>query len=179
MNTDFVVGISDQATDNLNMIFNTEIGQQYLSINKGLDSTFVQRLPEFGLSSIANTLASIKLAKYMKLSEEDAIITVATDGADLYLTELEKTKKEFVGSYDVTTCAEIYGQYLKGTTTDYMLELNQKDKERIFNLGYYTWVEQQGVDITHFEARRYQNFWENHLKNMLDLDEEIDKFNNL
>jgi len=179
MNTDFVIGISDQATNNLNMIFNTEIGQQYLSKNKGLESTFVHRLPEFGLSSIANILASIKLAKYMKLSEEDAIITVATDGADLYLTELEKTKKEFVGSYDATACAEIYGQYLKGTTTDYMLELNQKDKERIFNLGYYTWVEQQGVDIDHFEARRYQNFWENHLKNMLDLDEEIDKFNNL
>ena len=179
MNTDFVVGISDQATDNLNMVFNTEIGQQYLSKNKGLDSTFVQRLPEFGLSSIANILASIKLANYMKLSEEDAIITVATDGADLYLTELEKTKKEFVGSYDSTTCAEIYGQYLNGTTTDYMMELNQKDKERIFNLGYYTWVEQQGVDINHFEARRNQNFWEQRLKNMLDLDEEIDKFNNL
>lgn len=179
MNTDFVVDISDQATNNLNMLFNTEIGQQYLSKNKGLDSIFVKRLPEFGLSSIANILASIKLAKYMKLSEEDAIITVATDGADLYLTELEKTKKEFVGSYDATKCAEIYGQYLKGTTTDYMLELNQKDKERIFDLGYYTWVEQQGVDINHFEARRNQNFWEQHLKNMLDLDEEIDKFNTL
>ncbi len=178
MNTDFVVAISDQATNNLNMMFNTEIGQKYLSKNKGLESAFVHRLPEFGLSSIANILASIKLAKYMKLGEEDAIITVATDGADLYLTELEKTKKEFVGSYDATACAEIYGQYLKGTTIDYMLELNQKDKERIFNLGYYTWVEQQGVDIDHFEARRYQNFWENHLKNMLDLDEEIDKFNN-
>jgi cysteine synthase len=179
MNTDFVVGISDQATNNLNMIFNTEIGQQYLSINKGLDSTFVHRLPEFGLSSIANILASIKLSKYMKLGPDDAIITVATDGADLYLTELEKTKKEFVGSYDSTTCAEIYGQYLKGTTTDYMMELNQKDKERIFNLGYYTWVEQQGVDINHFEERRYQGFWKQHLQKMLDLDEEIDKFNNL
>ena len=179
MNTDFVVGISDQATNNLNMIFNTVIGQQYLIKNKGLDSTFVHRLPEFGLSSIANILASIKLAKYMKLGPDDAIITVATDGADLYLTELEKTKKEFVGSYDSTRCAEIYGQYLKGTTTDYMMELNQKNKERIFNLGYYTWVEQQGVDINHFEARRYQSFWEQHLQKMLDLDEEIDKFNNL
>ena len=127
MNTDFVVGISDQATNNLNMIFNTEIGQQYLSKNKGLESTFVHRLPEFGLSSIANILASIKLAKYMKLASNDAIIPVATDGADLYLTELEKTIKEFVGSFDATTCAEIYGQYLKGTTTDYMMELNQKD----------------------------------------------------
>ena len=80
------------------MIFNTEIGQQYLIENKGLDSIFVHRLPEFGFSSIANILAAIKLAKYMKLGAEDAIITVATDGAELYLTELEKSKKEFIGS---------------------------------------------------------------------------------
>ena len=34
---------------------------------------------------------------------------------------------------------------LKGISTDNTLELNQNDKERIFNLGYYTWVEQQGI----------------------------------
>ena len=33
MNTDFVVGISDQATNNLNLLFNTEIGQNYLLNN--------------------------------------------------------------------------------------------------------------------------------------------------
>ena len=27
------------------------------------------------------------------------------------------------------------------------------------NLGYYTWVEQQGVDIPDFEARRDQQWW--------------------
>ena len=63
--------------------------------------------------------------------------------------------------------------------TDHMLELSQRDKERMFNLGYYTWVEQQGIDPSHFEARRNQDFWDQHLQNMLDLDEEIDKFNNL
>ena len=30
MNTDFVVDVSDQATNNLNMIFNTEIGKNFL-----------------------------------------------------------------------------------------------------------------------------------------------------
>ena len=100
-------------------------------------------------------------------------------GTAKHLTELEKTKKEFHGIYDEISCAEIYAQFLKGVTTDHTLELNQKEKERIFNLGYYTWVEQQNVDINHFEARRNQNFWEQHLKNMLALDEEIDKFNNL
>jgi len=179
MNTDFVVGISDQATNYLNLIFNTEIGQKYLIEKKGLEDNLVKRFPELGFSSIANILASIKLAKYMNLSSDDAILTVATDGADLYSTELEKIKKDFVGSFDTTACAELYGQYFQGATTDHMLELSQRDKERIFNLGYYTWVEQQGIDLRHFEARRYQSFWDQHLQNMLDLDEEIDKFNSL
>ena len=179
MNTDFVVGISDQATNYLNLIFNTEIGQKYLIEKKGLEDKLVKRFPEFGFSSIANILASIKLAKYMNLSSDDAILTVATDGADLYSTELEKIKKDFVGSFDTTACAELYGQYFQGATTDHMLELSQRDKERIFNLGYYTWVEQQGIDLSHFEARRNQDFWDQHLQNMLDLDEEIDKFNSL
>ncbi len=179
MNTDFVVGISDQATNNLNMIFNTEIGQRYLTAKKGFDVELINRLPEFGFSTIANILASIKLAKYMNLGKDDAIITVATDGADLYLSELEKTKKEFKGIYDESMCAEIYGQYLKGISTDHTLELNQKEKERIFNLGYYTWVEQQGIDLEDFEKRRDQNFWNDHFQEMLSLDNRVKEFNNI
>ncbi len=179
MNTDFVVGISDQATNNLNLMFNTDIGKKYLISNKGFDNNFVNRLPEFGFSTIANILASIKLAKYMKLGSDDAIITVATDGADLYLSELQKTKEDFTGIYDETACAEIYGQYLKGISTDNTLELNQKEKERIFNLGYYTWVEQQGVDINEFEKRRDQSFWNDHHNYMLSLDNRIKEFNSM
>jgi len=115
----------------------------------------------------------------MNLGHEDAIITVATDGADLYSTELEKTKKEFHGIYDETSCAEIYGQFLKAITTDHTLELNQKDKERIFNLGYYTWVEQQGIDLNDFEKRRNQQFWLDHYNHILSLDDKIDVFNAL
>ena len=179
MNTDFVVGISDQATNNLNMIFNTEVGKKFLISRKGFNSNFVNRLPEFGFSTIANILASIKLAQYMKLGSDDAIITVATDGADLYLSELEKTKKEFEGIYDETACAEIYGRYLKGITTDHTLELNQIEKERIFNLGYYTWVEQQNINIKEFEKRKEQTFWDDHLHYMLSLDNKIKEFNNM
>tara|TARA_B100000579_G_scaffold436840_1_gene464089 strand:+ start:534 stop:1976 length:1443 start_codon:yes stop_codon:yes gene_type:complete len=179
MNTDFVVGISDQATNNLNLMFNTDVGKKYLISKKGFDNNFVNRLPEFGFSTIANILASIKLAKYMKLGSEDAIITVATDGADLYLSELQKTKEDFTGIYDENACAEIYGQYLKGISTDNTLELNQKEKERIFNLGYYTWVEQQGVDINEFEKRRDQSFWNDHHNYMLSLDNRIKEFNSM
>ena len=113
------------------------------------------------------------------LGANDAIITVATDGADLYLSELQKTKDDFKGIYDETACAEIYGQYLKGISTDNTLELNQRERERIFNLGYYTWVEQQGIDINEFEKRRDQNFWNEHYDYMLSLDNQIKEFNNI
>ena len=36
------------------------------------------------------------------------------------------------------------------------------DRERIFNLGYYTWVEQQGISLDDFEARRDPAFWTRH-----------------
>ena len=58
-----------------------------------------------------------------------------------------------------------------------MIELTQKDKERIFNLGYYTWVEQQGIDLKDFEKRRKQSFWNGHYNHILSLDEHIEAFN--
>ena len=179
MNTDFVVDVSDKATDNLNLVFNTKIGKEYLINKLGLNNSLVNTLPEFGLSSIANIIASIKLAKYMNLGKEDAIITVATDGADLYLSELEKTKNNYQGAFDNAACSNIYKKYLKKIDSDNMLELSQNDKERIFNLGYYTWVEQQGVSLSNFEKRKDQQFWLDHYNHMISLDDRIEKFNAL
>ena len=179
MNSDYVVGVSDEATNNLNLLFNTDEGREYLTLRRGLNSEFVGRLPEFGFSSIANIIASIKLAKKMKLTKDDAIITVATDGADLYETELAKTKKQFSKIYDQITCAEIFAKNFDAITVDHTLELSQIDKERIFNLGYYTWVEQQGTSLEEFENRRNQSFWDNHYKEMISLDEKIKEFNSL
>ena len=179
MNTDFVVDVSDKATDNLNLVFNTNIGKNYLIKKIGIEKSLVNKLPEFGFSSIANILASIKLAKYMNLGKEDAIITVATDGADLYLSELEKTKNNYKGAFDDAACSNIFKKYIKDIDSDNMLELSQNDKERIFNLGYYTWVEQQGVRLSDFEKRKDQQFWLDHYNYMISLDDKIEKFNSL
>ena len=179
MNSDYVVGVSDEATNNLNLLFNTDEGKFYLIKRKGFEKNFVDRLPEFGFSSIANIIASIKLAKKMKLTKNDAIITVATDGADLYETELAKTKKQFSKIYDQVTCAEIFAKNFEAITVDHTLELSQIDKERIFNLGYYTWVEQQGTSLEEFESRRNQSFWDKHYTDMISLDPKIKEFNSL
>jgi len=58
-----------------------------------------------------------------------------------------------------------------------MLELTREDRERIFNLGYYTWVEQQGVSIEDFVARRSPSFWRDLRELIPAWDERIEAFN--
>jgi hypothetical protein len=118
-------------------------------------------LRRFGLSSIANILGSIKVARFLGLSSRDVIVTIATDGAELYQTEMMKTlEAAFAGRFDEIAAAEAYGRHLAAVTVDNVEELSLRSMERIFNLGYYTWVEQQGVPLNQFERRRDPTFWD-------------------
>ena len=91
MNMDMVVGVSDDACDRLNVLFNSEEGRSYLEGRRRVDAAVLDRLDGFGLSSIANVLAAIKTAQRLDLGEDDVIVTVATDGAKMYASEHDKT----------------------------------------------------------------------------------------
>ena len=160
MNTDAVVGVSDRNCDRLNALFNTEAGRAHLAGQCGVDAKIVARLADFGLSSIANVLASIKTARHYGLGPDDLIVTVATDGAEMYDSERAKTvEAEFAGAFDGIAAAQTLGRDLAATGTDHVLETGWAERTRIFNLGYFTWVEQRGVDIAAFDERRDQRFW--------------------
>jgi cysteine synthase len=178
MNTDFLVAVSDQAPNALNLVFNTSAGRRYLAQRTGLGQEMIAALADLGLSSIANVLGAIKMARYMELGADDVVLTVATDGAEMYGTEIDKIKQNtFGGSFDELAAAEAFGRYLLGATTDNMNEQSLRDRQRVFNLGYYTWVEQQGVDLADFDARRKQDFWNNLMETVPVWDQMIDQFN--
>jgi len=159
MNTDVIVDISDRDTDALNVLFNTVEGKNYLRA-RGVDDDTIAALDSFGLSSICNVLGAIKVARLLRLGPDDVIVTIATDGAAMYRTEVDKVlARDFPDGFGPTQAAETFGRSLEGQGTDDMLELTLEDRERIFNLGYFTWVEQQGVSIEDFEVRRSQDFW--------------------
>jgi cysteine synthase len=161
MNTDFVIGVSDRSSDALNVLFNSDHGRSYLAERKRFNPQLVEdTLSRLGLSSIANVLAAIKLSKYLKLTASDALITVATDGARMYHSERSKTvSADFNDRFDQMDAAETFGHHLAGVSTADVAELSFKDRERMFNLGYFTWVEQQGVEFSDFVARKDQSFW--------------------
>ncbi len=159
MNTDVVVDVSDRDTDRLNVLFNTAAGRAYLA-RRGVPQGTIGALDAFGLSSICNVLASIKVAKLLDLGPDDAVVTVATDGAAMYRTEADKVlTRDFPDGFGEAEAAGTFGRSLEGQGTGDMLQLTQDDRSRIFNLGYYTWVEQQGVSVEDFVLRRAQAFW--------------------
>ena len=157
--TDIALAVSDRATDRLGVLFGTEAGTSHLR-RRGVGEWILDGLPALGLSSICNVLGAIKTAKYLGLGPDDVVVTVATDGAAMYASERELAlARYFPDGFGDIEAAEVYGEHLLGAATDHLQELGRRDRERIFNLGYYTWVEQQGVSLEDFQARRDPAFW--------------------
>jgi cysteine synthase len=178
MGSDFVIGVSDAACDHLNLTFNTTAGRAYLTEHRGVPQEEVANLGDLGLSSIANILGAIKYAKFNDLGPDDVVMTVATDGADMYHTEMALADdKYFSGEFGTVQAAEAFGQHILGAGIDHTQELGRFDRERIFNLAYYTWVEQQGTSLENFDRRRDQSFWDGLLDLVPVWDDMIDKFN--
>ena len=178
MNTDVVVGVSDRATDELDVLFNTPAGQQYLSQRHGISAELIDALTHFGFSAICNVIAAIKTAKLLGYSANDAIVTIATDGSALYPSERVKTlANRFNNNFTEIDAAEVFSEHLGNVSTDAVIDCTALDKNRIFNLGYYTWVEQQGTPLDVFEARRSQSFWRSVRAYVPVWDELINEFN--
>jgi cysteine synthase len=178
MNTDVVVGVSDRSTGALDLLFNSEVGLVYLTGRRHVDPALAGDLRWLGLSGIANIVAAIKLAKRFEFGPDDLLLTVATDSAALYASEREKfAARHFPDGFDPISAGEAMGQHLLGIADNDVLELGHLERSRIFNLGYYTWVEQQGVPLAEFEARRHQQFWQELRAAAPRLDALIDAFN--
>ena len=160
MNTDVVVAVSDRATDELDVMFNTPAGKEYMATRLGLSAELIDALEHFGFSAICNVIAAIKTAKLLNYGPDDVLITIATDGGALYPSERVKTlARRFNNDFTAVDAAEVFGEHMGAIGTDAMIDCTERDRNRIFNLGYYTWVEQQGTPLDVFEARRSQSFW--------------------
>ena len=176
-NTDMVIAIDDEDSQNLLRLFNTEQGHKYLKEEVGVPQATIDQLSLLGISGIANVLCCIKFAKYYELTEYDVVATVGTDSAIMYesrITELDEQQ----GAYTELKAARDYCEHMHGIRTDSMLELSYEARKRIHNLKYYTWVEQQGRTVDELNAQWYdENYWKGIHAQADDLDALINAFN--
>ena len=179
MNTDVVIGVSDRASDALNLLFGGNAGRTYVAGRRKVDPEVVRQFDNIGISGLANIVAAIKFAKHFDLGSDDVVMTVATDGADMYVSERQHNlAKRYPDGFDEVNAGEIFGQYLDGITDDHVIDLTHAERKRVFNLGYYTWVEQQGVSVEEFDRRKDQAFWRSLVASVPAWDRMIEEMNN-
>jgi cysteine synthase len=175
-NTDFVVAIDDNAVVNLSRLFNEPEGRAHL-VKSGVPEELVSNLDLLGFSSISNVLTAIKTAKYLELGENDIVLTMLTDGMELYESRLVELREE-MGEYTDKQAAVDDARWLKGVTTDFMEDLTYTGKKRIHNLKYFTWVEQQGKTYEEIQAQWYQrDYWTEIQAQVPEIDAKIKEFN--
>ncbi len=175
-NLDIVVDIDDEDCIRVLRLFNEEKGKEFLKSLK-IPNEFVENLNLLGISSIANLIGSIKIAKYFEFKENDIIMTVATDSMELYGSRIIELREER-GDYTIKQAELDFKEVLIDQSTNWMLELSYYDKRRIHNLKYFTWVEQRGKSVEELEEQwNNENYFKKKLNSYKIWDEKIKEFN--
>ena len=112
------------------------------------------------------------------MTEKDLVATFLTESADMYksrVLELNDIHK----AYNTNEAYLDHNLHMLGLRTDNMAELSYQNRKRIHNLKYYTWVEQQGMDVDALNALWYdkENTWDAVHAQAKQLDELADEFN--
>jgi cysteine synthase A len=157
-------------------LFNEPAGQSVLRKLK-VPEEAIRRLPDLGISGIANLLGCIKIARYFEMGEGDVLITLATDSMDLYLSRLEELRR-LSGPYSETQAHMDFERAVAGQSIDFVKELGYWDRKRIHNLKYFTWVEQRGMEDGELTRQWMdETYWKDKYQALEILDEQINEFN--
>lgn len=170
-NTDTVSAIDDEDCMRVLRLFNESEGQKYLK-TQGVSDAEIENLKLMGISSISNMLSAIKTAKYFEYGSNDVVMTIFTDGADMYHSRVEELRHER-GTYTTIDAAKDHAAPLMHQSIDFYKELSYYDKKAIHNLKYFTWVEQQGKSSDELREQWDPEYWRSLFE------DEVDQFDTL
>lgn len=174
--TDFVIAVDDEVPMRLIRLFNEPLGRAALKAD-GAPEELVDQLDLLGISSLGNMISAIKFAKYLELTEDDIVVTIATDSMDLYRSRLDELTAER-GVYSEAD-AQRDLELRNSIAIDHMQELGYYDRKTIHNLKYFTWIEQQGRQVAELNDQWYDhdNYWDGTFAQVDEIDGLINEFN--
>ncbi len=174
--TDFAVGVDDEVPMRALRLFNESVGRKALVAN-GVDERLTQQLDLLGISGIGNLVAAIKFAKYNELTEDDIVVSIATDSMQLYGSRLSELEQERGAYTDADAQRDI--ELINAIAIDHTKELSYYDRKTVHNLKYYTWIEQQERDVQELNAQWYDHddYWAPMFDQVDAIDDLITEFN--
>lgn len=175
-NMDMVGGIDDEDPMRIIRLFNEPAGHQVLR-DAGVPRETIDQLHLLGISSVANLLGCIQMAKYYEFGTDDCLFTVATDSIAMYQSRLREATTRH-GEYTTVQASCDFDRRLLGANTEHLLELSHRDRRRMHNLKYFTWVEQQGKTVEELNAQWYDDrYWLDRYEQVNEWDRKIEEFN--
>lgn len=159
MNMDVLICIDDMESKLGLWLLTDPNGMRYLTEEVGISQEAVKQMSViFGISGVCNVLGAIKTAKFMGLGKGENVVTILTDTIDRYHSVMSDLEERY-GKMDRTKAAVYFNSVFKNVKLDYIQEGTVNNRDRWFNLKYYTWVEQQGKTIEELNAQRSQDWW--------------------
>jgi hypothetical protein len=111
------------------------------------------------------------------MTEDDVVISIATDSADMYQSRIDELNSER-GKYNEVQAARDFEKCLLGATTDHMKEFGYYDRKAVHNLKYFTWIEQQAKELEDLnQLWDDREVWNNIFNQVHRWDELINEFN--
>jgi len=174
--TDFVIAVDDEVTMRALRLLNEPVGRTAL-VDNGVAAALVEQLDLLGISGIGNMVAAIKYAKYNELTEDDYVVSIATDSMQLYGSRLRELAAER-GVYSAAD-AQRDIELVDSIAIDHTKELSYYEKKTVHNLKYYTWIEQQGREVQELNDQWYDhdNYWYTMFDQVDEIDALINQFN--
>jgi len=172
MNMDAIMCIDDMESKQGLQLLTDPVGRKYLAEHAGISEADLDIMAEtMGISGVCNVLGAIKTAKYWRLGKGDTLVTVATDAIDRYHSVMGQLDEAF-GPMDEIKSAVRLEHLFRGQKTDWISEGTFENRNRWFNLKYYTWVEQQGKTYQELQAQRSRTWWAEQQARVAEVDRE-------
>jgi cysteine synthase A len=154
--TDLLVCIDDDSC--LRGLQLLQEGRDTLRDHLGIDGDWLESINGvFGISGVCNILASIQAARHLGLGEDEPVYTVATDGFDRYPSVMRRL--DGVEGPQTPQMAKERIEIFRQQVPTMVLDGTPEVQRRWHNQKYFTWVEQQGMDVSELNALDEQSFW--------------------
>jgi cysteine synthase len=176
-NTDVVVSADDEHAMSLLRLFHEPVGQQYLRETGVVPEDFQFEL--FGISGLHNVVSAVKAARTLGAGDGDILVTQLTDSGAMYQSRVAEMR-DARGPYTREQAAVDLAVHFHALDSDHVLDLNLAARRRIHNLKYFTWIEQQGFDVSDLNRQwEDRDYWRTQLNRADEYDVLIREFNRI
>ncbi len=171
-NLDAMMCIDDQECLLGLQLVSDPVGRDFLAGPGGLGEAAQGLSTLLGISGVCNLLGAIKTARWLGLSEHEAVVTVATDALDRYPSVMRRLA-ERTGPLTREKAQAHLSSIFHGQKLDGITEGTRENRERWHNLKYFTWVEQQGKTVEELDAQRSDAWWNEEAARAEDVDRRL------